>query len=122
MDVYMEYNLHKHIPTPAFPTGYVFKHIPREHGCIWEEVMDKAFGGYTSGDFENVMVDNYNYLPERIFILFDETGQPCATASAMSQPWLWGEDYGFVIFIGVIPSHRGGVGCQLKCYTASAKQ
>ena len=53
------------------------------------------------------MVDNYSYLPERVFILFDEKGQPCGTASAWEQPWRWGEDYGYIIFIGVIPSHRG---------------
>ena len=116
MDIYMEFDLQKNIPKAVFPEGYVFKPIPREHGYLWENVMDKAYGNenivgdaygnYTAGDFEYVMVDNYSYLPERVYVLFDEKGQPCATASAWSQPWIWGDDYGYVIFIGVIPSHR----------------
>ncbi|MCL2593275.1 MAG: GNAT family N-acetyltransferase [Defluviitaleaceae bacterium] len=117
MDVYMEYNLQKEIPKAVFPKGYVFKPIPREDGHIWESVMDKAYsnekitnspyGNYVAGDFEWVMVDNYSYLPERVFILFDEKGEPCGTATAWAQPWRWSEDYGYVIFVGVIPSHRG---------------
>jgi ribosomal protein S18 acetylase RimI-like enzyme len=106
MDVYMEYDLQKPIPKAVFPTGYVFKPIPREHGHIWENVMDKAFGNYKAGDFESDMVDNYSYLPERVFVLFDDKEQPCGTASAWGQPWRWGDGYGYIIFVGVIPSHR----------------
>ena len=107
MDVYMEYDLRNHIPEAVFPAGYVFRHIPREHGHIWENVMDKAFGNCPAGDFEYVMVENYGYLPERVLVLFDEKERPCATASAWSQPYKWGDDYGYIIFVGVVPSHRG---------------
>ena len=48
MDVYMEYDLTKDIPKPCFPSGYVFNHITREQGHIWENVMDKAFGNYSA--------------------------------------------------------------------------
>ena len=107
MNVYMEMNLDNNIPTAVFPKGYDFKPITRDNGYIWEKVMDDAFGNYKAGDFEFVMVDNYAYLPERVYVLFDENKNPCGTASAWSQPWLWGEDSGYIIFVGVIPSHRG---------------
>jgi ribosomal protein S18 acetylase RimI-like enzyme len=102
----MERDLAGEIPAPVFPQGYEFRHIPREQGQLWESVMDQAFGNYQAGDFEFVMVQNYGYLPERVYILFDELDQSCATASAWSQPYLWGEEYGFVIFVGVIPALR----------------
>jgi ribosomal protein S18 acetylase RimI-like enzyme len=113
----MEYDLQKYIPQAVFPVGYIFKHIPREYGHLWENVMDKAYsnekitdspyGHYIAGDFENIIVDNYSYLPERVYLLFDDKEQPCGTASAWSQPWKWSNSYGYVIFVGVIPSHRG---------------
>jgi RimJ/RimL family protein N-acetyltransferase len=107
INVYMEMSLDKHIPAAVFPKGFEFKPIARNSGYIWEKVMDEAFGNYTAGDFELVMVENYAYLPERVYILFDEDGNPCGTASAWSQPWLWGDDSGYIIFVGVIPSSRG---------------
>ena len=98
MDVCMEYDLSNNIPEPAFPLGYVFRQITRQEGYIWENVMDQAFGNYHVGDFEMVIVENYAYLPERVYVLFDDQNKPCGTASAWSQPYLWGEDYGYIIF------------------------
>ena len=106
MDVYMEYDLNNGIPSPVFPPGHVFRPIAREEGHIWENVMDQAFGNYYAGDFELVMVENYAYLPERVYVLFDEHGKPCGTASAWSQPYLWGNDYGYIIFVGLVPTLR----------------
>jgi len=113
--VYMEYNFaSKNLRKGKFPTGYVFRSILREEGHFWEEVMDKAFGNYSAGDFEDVMVDNFSYLPERVYILFDEANVPCGTASAWLQPWIWGDDCGYIIFVGVIPSHCGkGLGTEM---------
>lgn len=98
----------------ALPAGYTFRSIAREEGYLWEKVMDAAFGDYQAGAFEHVMVDNYSYLPERVHVLFDEAGTPCGTATAWSQPWRWGENEGFIIFVGVIPTHRGkGLGTSM---------
>ncbi len=114
INVIMEINLNNDIPSAIFPLGYNFKNILKEQGYLWEKVMDAAFGDYQAGTFEYIMVDNYAYLPERVYILFDENQVPCGTASAWSQEWLWGEDVGFIIFVGVIPSHRGkGLGTQM---------
>ncbi len=100
-----------------FPNGYIFRSISREEGYLWEYVMDEAFGDYKAGTFEFVMVENYSYLPERVYILFDEKHVPCGTASAWEQPWHWGKDCGFIIFVGVIPSHRSkGLGTQMVRY------
>jgi GNAT superfamily N-acetyltransferase len=113
--VFMAYNLSsKNLKEVQFPNGYIFRSISREEGHLWEEVMDKAFGNFKAGDFEVIMVDNFSYLPERIYILFDEEKKPSGTATAWSQPWIWGEACGFVIFVGVIPTHRGrGLGTQM---------
>lgn len=107
IDVYMEINLDDNISSGVFPSGYIFRCISREEGHLWETVMNEAFGNYPAGAFEYVMVNNYAYLPERVYVLFDERKMPCGTASAWSQQHLWGEDAGHIIFVGIIPSHRG---------------
>ncbi|AZN39312.1 GNAT family N-acetyltransferase [Paenibacillus albus] len=115
MDMTLEKNVTLNAQSAAdFPAGYTFRSITREEGDLWEKVMDAAFGDYQAGTFEQVMVDNYSYLPERVHVLFDETSTPCGTATAWSQPWRWGENEGFIIFVGVIPSHRGhGLGTSM---------
>lgn len=118
ISVYMKYDVgSKNLIKIKIPSGYIFRSISTEEGYLWEEVMDKAFGNYQAGDFEVVMVDNFSYLPERVYILFDEAQVPCGTASAWSQPWIWGDDCGYIIFVGVIPSYRGkGLGTQMVRY------
>lgn len=79
--------------------------------------MDQAFGNYEPGDFQKVMVENYDYDPSRVFIMFNATGEPCATASAWRQHYRWGEGVGYVLFVGVIPPQRGrGLGYQMVLY------
>jgi ribosomal protein S18 acetylase RimI-like enzyme len=116
--IFMEYDYESiNLAKAIFPPGYAFRSILRSEGHIWENVMDKAFGDYEDGSFEYVMVDNYSYLPERVYVLFDEANVPCGTASAWEQPWCWGEDCGYIIFVGVIPSHRGrGLAAQMVRY------
>jgi ribosomal protein S18 acetylase RimI-like enzyme len=117
IDLSMEIDLNKTFPEAYFPNEYIFKSITREQGYLWERVMDLAFGDYQPGTFEKILVENYGYLPERVFILFDEKGIPCGTASAWSYPFLWGEKTGSIIFVGVIPSHRGnGLGTEMVHY------
>jgi len=121
ISVNMEYdNSFKNLIEIEFPSGYIFRSILKEEGYLWESVMNKAFGNYSAGDFETVMVNNFSYLPERVYILFDEELVPCGTASAWAQPWIWGDDCGYIIFVGVIPSHRGrGLGSQMVRYISN---
>ncbi len=102
------------LPALALPVGFLIRSLRVEEGAIWEAVMDQAFGNYEPGDFQKVMVENYDYDPSRVFVMFDPVGTPCATASAWRQHYRWGEGVGYVLFVGVIPAQRGrGLGYQM---------
>jgi mycothiol synthase len=107
----MEHPMDGPLPPLVLPPGYSIRAIAREEGHVWEKVMDEAFGMYNDhyepGSFEYVMAENHDYHPSRVFILFDEIGCPCATASSWRQHWRWGKGVGYVLFVGVSQSHQG---------------
>jgi len=101
----------------VLPVGYTIRPISVEEGCLWEQVMDRSFGGYPAGDFHKIMVMNYDYDPERVRIMFDEHGTPCATASSWRQHYRWGAGIGYVLFVGVVKAYQGrGLGYQMTLH------
>lgn len=107
-DLYLRRDLRLPIPPVALPEGYTVCIATEENGKLWETVMDRAFGGYEPGDFRYVMVSNFGYEVDRVFLLCDEAGRPAATATSWWQPYKWGDPgIGEVLFVGVDPGRRG---------------
>jgi mycothiol synthase len=97
--------------------GYILRAIHVDEGALWEQVMDQSFGGYGPGDFHKIIVDNYDYDPSRVFVMFDDHGQPCATASSWRQHYRWGPGVGYVLFVGVARPYQGrGLGCAMTLH------
>jgi mycothiol synthase len=105
--VCMERSVDDRLPAVLLPVGYTLRSIGVDEGALWEGVMDQSFGGYAAGDFLRIIVDNYDYDPSRVFVLFDAQGQPCATACSWRQHYRWGPGVGYVLFVGVARSHQG---------------
>jgi mycothiol synthase len=115
--VCMEKALDGGLPEVLLPRGYSIRSIRVEEGALWERVMDQSFGGYTTGDFQRIIVDNYDYDPSRIFLMFDDHGQPCATASSWRQHYRWGPGVGYVLFAGVARAYQGrGLGYSMTLH------
>jgi mycothiol synthase len=95
------------LPPVILPTGYTIRSISVNEGALWEQVMDQSYGGYSAGDFQRVMVNNYDFDPSRVFLMFDDEGQPCATTTSWRQHYRWGPGIGYVLFVGVARSHQG---------------
>jgi mycothiol synthase len=105
------------LPAVLLPPGYSIRPISVAEGSLWEQVMDQSFGGYYPGEFQKIMVENYDYDPERVRIMFDENNQPCATATSWRQHYRWGSGIGYVLFVGVAKSHQGrGLGYQITLH------
>src|SRR5512138_1228377 len=114
-DICMERPLGGPLPAVALPPGYSIRAITMEEGGLWEQVMDQSFGGYEPGDFEKVMVYNYDFDPSRVFLMFDDQGRPCATASSWRHHWRWGPGVGYVLFVGVARPYQGrGLGYSIS--------
>jgi mycothiol synthase len=102
------------LPEVILPPGYSIRPIAIEEGYLWEQVMDQSFGDYGPGTFQEIMVENYDYDPERVRIMFDENGRPCATGTSWRRHYRWGTGIGYVLFIGVVKSYqRRGLGYQI---------
>jgi mycothiol synthase len=116
-DICMEKTPLAGLPAVRLPSGYSIRPISLEEGSLWEQVMEQSYGGYGPGTFQEIMVENYDYDPERVRIMFDENGQPCATATSWRQHYRWGSGIGYVLFVGVVKSYQGhGLGFQITLH------
>lgn len=116
-DICMEKTPLTGLPAVQLPPGYSIRPVGVADGRLWEQVMDQSFGGYGPGDFEKIMVENYDYDPQRVRVMFDEHGSPCATATSWRQHYRWGPGIGYVLFVGVAKSHQGhGLGGQMTLH------
>ncbi|RPJ45307.1 MAG: GNAT family N-acetyltransferase [Chloroflexi bacterium] len=113
----MEKSLDAPLPPVVLPPGYTIRSIRVDEGALWEQVMDKSYGGYGPGDFQKVMVENYDFDPSRVFLMFDESGEPCATATSWRQHYRWGPGIGYVLFVGVASAYWGrGLGYMMTLH------
>lgn len=73
-----------------------------EHWClIISESFHKEFNQY---EWQRQILGREGFRPERIFFIFDDSGVPCATASAMR---IGGEQHGYVHYVGTRPTFAG---------------
>lgn len=105
--VCIEKSLDEPLPALVLPPVYTIRSIGIEEGTLWEQVMGQSFGGYGPGDFQRILVDNYDFDPSRVFLMFDDLGQPCATASSWRQHYRWGTGVGYVLYTGVARRYQG---------------
>ncbi len=103
----MERTSLENLPPLFLPEGFTIRSIEDQEGSLWEQVMDNSYGGYAPGDFQRIMVDNYDYDPKRVLVMFDPSGLPCATATSWRQHYQWGEGVGYVLFVGVSKPYQG---------------
>jgi mycothiol synthase len=116
-DICMEKTPLANLPAVLLPPGYSIRSISVEEGFLWEQVMDQSYGDYGPGTFQKILVENYDYDPERVRIMFDENGQPCATATSWRQHYRWGPGIGYVLYVGVMKSYQGrGLGYQVTLH------
>jgi mycothiol synthase len=116
-DICMEKTPLTNLPEVILPSGYCIRSIVEDEGYLWEQVMDQSYGGYAPGTFQAIMVENYDYDPERVRIMFDIHGQPCATATSWRQHYRWGPGIGYVLFVGVAKPYQGrGLGYQMTLH------
>ncbi len=97
----------ENLPPLILREGFTIRSIEEHEGVLWEQVMDSSYGGYVPGDFQRIMVDNYDYDPSRVFVMFYQFGLPCATATSWRQHYRWGEGVGYVLFVGVSKPYQG---------------
>ena len=113
----MEKSPLSNLPAVRLPHGYRIRPIAVEEGYLWEQVMDQSYGNYEAGTFQKIMMENYDYDPERVRMMFDENGRPCATATSWRQHHRWGPGIGYVLFVGVAKSYQGrGLGSQITLH------
>lgn len=116
-DICMEKTPLTNLPEVSLPHGYMIRPIAIEEGYLWEQVMDQSYGNFAAGTFQKIMVENYDYDPERVRIMFDENCQPCATATSWRQHYRWGSGIGYVLFVGVAKPYQGhGLGYQITLH------
>lgn len=103
------------MPLPAFPLppGYTIRPLEWDpentsEARLWEQVMESSYAEpYAPGDFFRIMVMNHDYWPGRVFLMFDEHGQACATATSWRRHYLWGKGIGYLLFVGVAKPWQG---------------
>ncbi len=98
----------ENLPPLLLPEGFTIRSIAVDEGHFWETVMNSAEGGgYGPGDFHRIMVENYDYDPSRVFVMFTPDREPCATASSWRQLYRWGAGVGYLLFVAVAKPYQG---------------
>ncbi len=102
------------IPECPLPPGYRIRPLEwdpdhQEEGRLWERTMESSYEEpYPPGDFFNIMVMNFDYWPGRVFLLFDDTGEACGTATSWRMHYRWKDSgIGYVLFVGIAKAWQG---------------
>jgi ribosomal protein S18 acetylase RimI-like enzyme len=104
----MERPISKPIPAIDLPDQYSLINVSEENGYLWEAMMTQCFDEHKPGTFRGIVVANNYYDAGRVFALLDENDTPIATATSWQYDHWWDDtEHGQVIFVGVVPSHRG---------------
>lgn len=103
------------LPPLEITPGYTLRTFQPGDEAAWEAVIKEAFNYEYS--FQKTMAEDKAFRHERIFFIF-YGDIPVATASAWHNPEKFGEDTGFLHYVGVLPFHSGkGLGRQITLAT-----
>jgi mycothiol synthase len=101
------------LPSVQLPAGYAARHFRSGDETAWDRVIDASFGPNAGRAFAQLMAKDAAFRPERVWFLW-YGDEPVATTSAWHRPE-WGEDCGYIHYVGVIPTHSGkGLGTQIN--------
>ncbi|MFC1479451.1 GNAT family N-acetyltransferase [Planctomycetota bacterium] len=94
------------IPEVKLPDGYEIRTYLPGDGAAWERIIGGSFEKEMEpGSFDSIMRDDSAFRPERIFFVMYDS-MPAATASAWYMPE-YGEEYGYLHYVGCANDHRG---------------
>lgn len=101
------------LPPVRLPPGYTARHFDPGDEAAWDRVIDASFGEKEGRTFAALMANDPAFRPERVWFLW-HADEPVATTSAWHRTD-WGEDCGYVHYVGVVPEHAGkGLGVQIN--------
>jgi mycothiol synthase len=91
------------LPPMSPPAGYLIRTFRSGDEAHWEQIVAASFE--TPRSFQAIMREDPSFRPDRLFFVVHEEN-PVGTAAAWYHP-LWGAQYGYLHFVGVLPDHRG---------------
>ncbi|MDX2111604.1 MAG: hypothetical protein SFY80_15340 [Verrucomicrobiota bacterium] len=93
----------ENLPPLKLPAGFTIRNHRDGEFTHWTAIINDSFGGErTEHDFQNSMGTDSAHHRDRIFYVFDDKEQPCATASAYGHAPL-----GYVHYVGTRPKFAG---------------
>ena len=93
----------EHLPDLSLTAPYTVRSYEPGDEDAWERIVAASFE--TPRSFQAIMREDPSFAPERLLFVLHK-GAPVATAAAWYHP-LWGIQYGYLHFVGVVPQHRG---------------
>jgi mycothiol synthase len=99
-------NLNK-IPDMQLPSGFSLRSFNSGDEEQWVNIINDSYDRhYSVSDFNAIMIDTPSYRPERILFVCDQSGLPCATASAYRKIGL-PDTVGMVHYVGRLRDFSG---------------